>query len=414
MKKLYLITLLAIAGCLSEKDLDLATPQTFVKYYNGGYDDEATDIRQTSDGGFILLATTEARYTEVSNERFKAKLVKTDEYGNMQWSRVFPDYSSTIDPDTNEPDDVTSFTGRSVEIIKDGAGVETGYVIVGDSLLQNSFNDSYLRIMVTDLDGNIIRARNMKPSFAVNGIAVTINSSGNFVVLGSAVNTQLTQNMFLAELDQTLNIQWIRSYGAGSSQLTNRLFIDSQSSIFWSGTVTKDNLSDIRFVKAPPNSENTEFDLPIGTPINNETGQDICQYGFGFAVIGSTNESGDQDILFKRLNEQGNELSSERFGFPDQAENGFSICQTRDGGLILLGGVDSNVSIGRGGRDYYLIKINAFGVKEWEQIFGSKNDDLGSKVLSLADGSYIIYGTTVWGGLRTLALIKTDKLGNIE
>ena len=426
MKKFYLLPLFAIASCLSEKNIDPGTPQTFVKYYNGGYNDEANDIKQTADGGFILLATTEARATDVSAQRFKIKLVKTDEFGNMQWSRVYPDYDLSFDPltdDDGEPNDSISFKGSSIEIIKDGAGLETGYVVVGDSLIRNATAQSHLRIMLTDLEGNITRARNIKPSlpitgsnFAVAGSAVTINASGNFVVLGSAVFEQTTKNMFLAELDANLAVQWQRTYGAGTAQLANRLFIDAQSFIYWSGTVSKNNQpAEIRFLSVPPDSENTKFDLGLGSPASAETGRDICQYGFGYAVVGTTNESGDQDILFKRLNEEGIELSSDRYGFPAQSENGFSISQTRDGGLILLGSVDSNVNFGRGGKDYYLIKVSAFGgPPEWERIFGSKNDDLGSKVLSLSDGSYILYGTTVWGGLRTLSLIKTDKLGNIE
>ncbi len=413
MKKFYAIAILACLSCMSEKNLDPGVPPTFVKYYNGGFNDVAQDIRQTSDGGFILLATSEVRASDVSDPRFKIKLVKVDEFGAMQWQSVYPAFESDAE---GEPLDTVSFRGRSIELLHDGAGLESGYVIVGDSIHNEIGAQSHLRIMTTDLEGNITRARNFKPAFAVRGNAVNINATGNFVVLGSAVSVQETTNMLLAELDQNMNLQWVRTYGAGASALANKLFIDPQSSLFWSGTVTKNNRSDIRLVKTPPNSENTEFDLPIGSPLTNETGQDICQYGFGFAVIGTTNETpgGDQDILFKRLAQDGRELSSKTFGFPNQDENGFSISQTRDGGLILLGSVDTNLEIGRGGKDYYLIKINAFGDEEWTRIFGSRDDDLGNSVLSLSDGSYVVYGTTVWGGLRTLSLIKTDKLGNIE
>ncbi|MFZ1808550.1 MAG: hypothetical protein WAU36_15060 [Cyclobacteriaceae bacterium] len=412
MKKVFIVALISCFGCLSEKNLDPGTSDTFIKYFNGGFDDTAQDIKATADGGYILLATTAVRPDEVTAERFKIKLVKTDAFGNLIWQKVYPEY----DPDVNatSPIDSASFRGRSIMILKDGAGLESGYVVVGDSIQNEAAAESHLRIMVTDLDGNTTLARNFKPNFAVQGKAVAANQSGNFVVLGEAVNTQTTNNMFLAELDQNLGVIWTRTYGAGASNLANRLFVNAQSSLFWSGTVTKNNRSDIRFVKTPHNSENTEFDLPFGSPQFNETGRDICSYGFGFAVIGTTDESGDDDILFKRLSENGTELSTMTFGFPGQAENGFSICQARDGGLILLGAVDTNLDIGRGGKDYFLIKINAFGDTEWTQIFGSKNDDIGASVLANADGSYVIYGTTVWGGLKTLSLIKTDAKGNIE
>lgn len=414
MKKLVFISLIACFGCLKEKNADPGVPETFVRYFNGGFNDNAADIKATADGGYILLATTEVRPDEVTAPRFKIKMIKTDQYGNLTWQKIFPDYNSSIDS--------VSFKGRSVTVLRDGSGLESGYVVVGDSIQKGqSSSETYLRIMVTDLDGNITRAKNLKPNFGVSGSGVAVNSNGNFIVLGEAVNPQATTNMFLAELSSNLDSTWSRSFGAGASNLANRLFIDSQSNLFWSGTVTKENRTDIRFVKTPPNSEGTEFDLPIGTPLFNESGNDICPYGFGFAIVGSTDDTDnrDDDILFKRLAQDGRELASHKYGFESQTDNGLSICQARDGGLILLGSVDSHIAadqtqIGRGGKDYFLIKINAFGDEEWRKVFGSKNDDIGASVLANGDGSYVIFGTTVWGGLRTLSLIKTDSKGNIE
>ncbi len=417
MKKFIVVGLFACLGCFKEENIDPSTPGTFVKYFNGGFNDVAQDIKQTSDGGFILLATSEIRPNEITAARYKIKLIKTNEFGAVEWQRVYPQFDP--DTETETPIDSISFRGRSVIVLKDGAGIDSGYIVVGDSIQKGPTSQSHMRIMQADLEGNITRARNVKPNFAVQGKAVAINANGNFVALGAAVNTQLSNNMFLAEFDQDLNFLWGRTYGAGATNLTNRLFVDAQSSIFWSGTVTKSNRSDIRFTKTPPNSQNTEFDLDIGTPANNETGNDICAYGFGFAVVGTSDESGDDQILFKRLAEDGRELASNTYGFAGQTDTGLSVCAARDGGVILLGSVDThiqadNTQIGRGGRDYHLIKINAFGEMEWSRIFGSKNDDIGNSVLSIADGSFILFGTTVWGGLRTLSLIKTDNLGNVE
>lgn len=415
MKRFYLVPFILLSGCLSEKNIDPGNPSTFVKYYNGGYNDVAQDIKRTSDGGFILLATTEVRVSDVEAPRYKVKLLKTDEYGTPQWTRVYPPYDPN--PNAEKPADSVSLRGKSIQLLSDGSGIETGYVVVGDSIQKGVGQESHLHIMVTDLDGNSIRTKNMKPAFPVNGDAVAVTAQGNFIVLGSSVNPQITANMFLAELDSNLDSLWSRTYGAGASTLTNKLFLDTEPSIFWSGTITKTGSgTDIRFVKTPPNSQNTEFDRNIGPPGTNETGRDFCQYGFGFAVIGTTNATaaGDDDIIFKRFTKGGVELSSQVFGFPNQSETGLAISQARDGGLIMLGSVDSNTDFGRGGKDYYLIKINAFGDVDWTQIFGSKNDDIGSSILSLSDGSYILYGTTVWGGLRTLTLIKTDPRGQIE
>ncbi|MEQ8302206.1 MAG: hypothetical protein RIB47_02360 [Cyclobacteriaceae bacterium] len=423
MKKFIIVGLFACLGCFKEEKIDPSTASTFVKYFNGGFNDFAEDIKQTSDGGYIMLATSEVRPNEVTPARFKIKLTKVDEFGALQWQKLYPEFDNVNNTDS------VSYKGRAISLVVDGAGIETGYVVVGDSIQKGLTNKSHLRIMLTDTEGNMTRAKSIDPSggvrvlvsnqlvgIPVEGKAVAISSTGSFIVLSQA-NPLISDRMYLSEFSANLDSMWSRSYEAGATSLSNRLFIDAAASLFWSGTVTKSsNRSDIRLTKAPPNSQNTEFDLDIGTPGNKETGMDMCEYGFGFAVIGTTDETAakDEDLLFKRIGQDGAVLASQQFGFPGQAENGLAISQARDGGLVLLGSVDSNTEVGRGGKDYYLIKINAFGDTEWTRIFGSKSDDIGKKVISLSDGSYTIFGTTIWGGLRTMTLIKTDSQGQIE
>lgn len=419
MKKLLIISLIACFGCLKEKNADPGLPDTFVKYFNGGFNDTAQDIKSTEDGGYIMLATTEVRINDVTDPYFKIKLIKTDEFGNLIWQKVYPAYGQvSTGPEVGI--DSVSFRGRSLAIIKDGAGLETGYVVVGDSIHARANSQSHLLIMLTDINGDSVNAKTLKPNFQVQGKGVVAKSNGNFAVLGAAENPELTKNMYLAELAPDLSLNWERTLGAGESALANRLFTDNQN-YYWSGTVTKQGSPTyIRFLKTPGDTENTLFDFPIINPAFNQTSNDICPYGFGFAITGKTDENGDDDILYKRLAQDGTELSSEKYGYLNQSEIGLSVCQARDGGIILLGSVNTHIpdgsttQIGRGGKDYFLIKINAFGDEEWRQVFGSKNDDIGASVLANSDGSFIIFGTTIWGGLKTLSLIKTDSKGNIE
>ncbi len=422
MKKLIIISLIACMGCLKEENTDLGLPDTFVKYFNGGFNDEAQDIKITNDGGYLMLATTTVRVNEVTAPYYKIKIIKTDRYGNQVWQKIYPPYGPVAASGEVRIDSV-SFRGRSLAIIRDAAGLETGYVVVGDSIHARANAQSHLLIMLTDINGDSVKAKTLKPSFAVQGKGVVVNPNGSYTVLGAASNPASTKNMYLAEVKDTLNtlaLKWQRTHGAGESQLANRLYRDNSNAYYWAGTVIKQGPSEIRFLKTPGDSENTLFDLEIGEPGFSETANDLCTYGFGFAVTGTSNQNGDDDILFVRLAEDGRELESSVYGFPNQSEIGLAVCQARDGGLVLLGSVNTHIpdgsttQIGRGGRDYYLIKINAFGDEEWSRVFGSKNDDIGAKVLTNADGSYVIFGTTLWGGLRTLSLIKTDTKGNIE
>src|SRR5688572_29127528 len=115
-------------SCLKETEAEreLATPSTFIRYFNGGYSDEAMVAEQTPDEGFILLGTTEVQLTDAVTSTYKAKLIKTDRYGNLLWQKLYPPFDSG--------EDTLSFTGRALLTLKDDNGSLNGYVIVGDSI----------------------------------------------------------------------------------------------------------------------------------------------------------------------------------------------------------------------------------------------------------------------------------------
>ncbi len=64
--------------------------------------------------------------------------------------------------------------------------------------------------------------------------------------------------------------------------------------------------------------------------------------------------------------------------------------------------------------DYYLIKIDAFGVKSWIRQHGGKFVDVGCKVIQASDGGYIVLGTTNLANVKSILLMKTDSQGNIQ
>jgi hypothetical protein len=406
MKRL-LLAIVILSACTPENKVDPASASTFVHYFNGGNSDVAQQVVQTSDNGFIILATTEIKTSELTPSLFKIKLIKTDAFGNQLWQSFFPDFESSD----------KSYKGNSLITLPDG-----GYVIAGEDI-QNTLPK--LMILRVNSDGAQVSQTTLNSQISVNGIGVSQDSDGNFWALGSILNSTTDKNMLLSKFDKTsLDSLWSYQYGAGQSTLAPRLFLNAQNDAYWGGTIQKDNTnSSIRFVKVQTNSTNTggiDFDLPLSSPQYTETGNDFCRYGSGFAIIGSTNQkesgTGDLDILFKRISDNGEELSSKSFPIADQQQNetGNSICATRDGGLLLLGTIDTQGDLGRGDKDYYLIKINAFGEVDWTQDYGSKFEDDGASVIQASDGGYVVLGTSSIGRVKTVMLMKTDKNGKIE
>lgn len=405
--KYYLFTGLFffLLACKTEDKVGPVNASTFVRYFNGGNNDEAQQVLQTSDGGFIILANTQ----DLATSAYKIKLIKTDGSGNQLWQQLYPAYGA---------DNEKSYKGNNLITLSDG-----GYVIVGQDIQNTSPKMMILRV---DSNGGLTKQTTLNSQISVIGTGVSMDADGYLWAIGSIQNATSTKNMLFAKFDKSsMDSLWSYEYGAGTSTLAPRLFLSAQKDAYWGGTIQKDNSnSSIRFVKVQTNSSNTggiDYDLPLSKPQYTETGNDFCRYGSGFAIIGTTNKketgTGDIDILFKRIAEDGSELSSKSFPIEGQQQNetGNSICSTLDGGLLLLGTIDTQgENLGRGDKDYYLIKINAFGEVEWTRDYGSKFEDKGVNVIQSSDGGYVILGTSSIGRVKTVMLMKTNKNGDIE
>ena len=100
--------------------------------------------------------------------------------------------------------------------------------------------------------------------------------------------------------------------------------------------------------------------------------------------------------------------------------------QTSDGGYILGGTSDSPISGNRtnsgfGGLDYWIVKVDAAGMGQWQRTFGGTGSDQLTGLQQTSDGGYILCGvsTSGVGGNKTTTnfggydfwIIKTDALG---
>jgi len=77
----------------------------------------------------------------------------------------------------------------------------------------------------------------------------------------------------------------------------------------------------------------------------------------------------------------------------------FSLQQTTEGGYIIGGWSDSNISAdktenGKGGIDYWVVKLDATGVIEWQNTIGGGDGDALSSIQQTLDGGYILGGSS--------------------
>ena len=76
---------------------------------------------------------------------------------------------------------------------------------------------------------------------------------------------------------------------------------------------------------------------------------------------------------------------------------GNDIINTADGGLAIMASVmssDGDVSVNRGGYDFWLLKTDADGKKSWEKSYGGTLEDWGNAIIQSSDGGYAMAGYT--------------------
>jgi len=131
----------------------------------------------------------------------------------------------------------------------------------------------------------------------------------------------------------------------------------------------------------------------------------------GFIIAGNTRSmgAGSNDIYLVKVNQFGMPEWDHPYGILYQ-DFGMWVEQTRDMGFIVTG---YKWGQGYGGEDVVLLKTDAFGEQQWKKYIGHQHRDQGFCVRELADG-YIITGHTMsYTEPGDIYAVRTDTEGNV-
>ncbi len=327
----------------------IAAAQPIVQWQKslGGSGNEAIySVNLTSDGGFIIAGFSESNDYDVSgnNGGRDCWIVKTDSAGIIQWQ--------------NSLGGTGIEAAFSIQQTTDSGYIFSGYTESNDSDVTGNHGLRDYWIVKLNSSGSILWQRALGGTGNERAYSISQTSDGGFIVGGysdsmdgNVAFTHGAQDYWILKLDSAGLIQWQRSYGG--------TFTDEAYSI--------QQTTDGGYVAA------------------------------GYANSTNGNVTGHyylQDYWIVRMDTAGAKLWAKCFG---GSGNDFanSIVQTTDGGFIVAGfseSNDSDVTVNRGGKDYWILKIDSLGIIQWEKSAGGSGQDVANAVLQTSDGGYIVAG----------------------
>jgi len=377
----------------------------------GGTDqDMAESIKQTSDGGYVVVGTTIS--SEVPGFIGGADIwaIKLSATGEVEWQNCYGGLSSEEARDAVQ----TADGGYMIVGFSNGGGFnEEEYIGMDDFMLLKL--DSNGEVEWQKIMGNTAHDRLYSVKQTADGGYITAGSSGGAIAFGSLWDYVVTK------LDDSGNIQWEKALGGMRTDIAQCINLTSDG-----GNLTSDggyivagysysNDGDITHHMSTANTPDywiVKLDSTGEIEWEKALGGSSTDYAYsiqqttdgGYIVAGDTysengnvtnhHESAYRDAWIVKLNNQGNLEWQKCIGgtWDDKAH---SIIQTQDGGYVVAGTTDSDdgdVAYNHGPSDAWVFKLSETGNILWEKTFGGSDMDVVNSIIESADGGLVFAG----------------------
>lgn len=428
------------------KNLDSAEPSprsTFIKFFEGPYSMTAAGIEKVP-GGFVILANMIS--SDPDSTLTQTVLIETDEHGLRVGN--YHTYNNVIGKSFKP-----SITGQTLN----------GFIVVGDSVIINPNVDQAANVSISSLAVLIIPAsyspdltrrlyitdnQPLSVSHPVKddyfGGSVTLTQNGEAIILGTfkkgIINQQNSpEEQLLFGLSQSQDSSWFKVYPLLANTYANAKSIHyNNGNIIWAtaiadvqGDFTSSYLA-IPFVQ--------EQSVPVNFSLAGETStqlflpsdiQPASSPAFGYGVVGTYSQVTDGskgNIFFLRVDANGTIIpGSDRYfdgigsflnttqdkNNSEIKDEGKVITATSDGGFVIAGTMTTTPQKGNGGKDLFLLKLNAVGDIVWIKTMGGAGDEEPAGVTEATNGDIIVCGTNSQGGYSSVFLMRMDRNGDL-
>lgn len=352
--------------------------EIFAKTHGGGQRESGAVIQQTTDGGYIIVGSTNSFGAGDEN----LWLVKIQSSGKVEWERTFGgagfEYGTHVEQTTDR-----------------------GYILVGTTFsTESGHGDIFL--VKTDGAGAREWTRTFGGSFTDLGRGVQQTPDGGFIICGSrSTGTTGSYQVWLIKTDAFGNKQWENTYYQGDLNIGQCVLMTIDGGYLIGGTGRANGTF---LIKTDSNGKQ-EW-------LRNYRGEmrsvNHVRHPRGYILAGMDIQ-GDSDAFLLSVDLEGRELWMRTYG-GNLDEGAACAQQTPDAGYLFVGFTRST---GSGSSDLWIVRTNAEGQEQWSHTYGGSGSDGAQYVQTTRDGGFIIVGNTdsYGAGGSDMWIIKTDSKG---
>jgi hypothetical protein len=363
----------------------------WVKTYGGSNEDDAIDIVQANDGGYVVLGFTnsnDGNITEKTTTDQDYWLLKLNQNGEKLWDKTYggsgDDQATGISKTNDGGYIISGFTASSDGDVSENAGFHDYWIVKVNSTgviqWEKSFGfigqDQAYQVIQT-FDGGY---------FATGFLDVGLSEGEGNDLYDTPSNTRGTLHSlgdyWGIKMDANGNKIWCRYFGGSHVDQSKDVLQTDDGGFLLAGI-----------------SESSDFDI--------------------------TNAHGANDFWVIKISADGNKVWENSYGGAE-TDRVFSLVKATDGNYILSGesrSINGDVSNSKGGGDIWLVKFNASnGAIIWEKSYGGTEFDTSRGITKLENNYYAIAGSARSSDIDIVAnygandawLILIDENGNLE
>ena len=337
----------------------------WVKTFGGSNEDDAIDIVEANDGGYVVLGFTnsiDGDITGKTNSDQDYWLLKLNQDGDKIWDKTYGGSQNDQATGLSKTNDggfiISGYTSSFDGDVSENAGFQDYWIVKVDSQgtiqWEKSFGfvgqDQAYKVIPTT-DGGYFASGTLQVGEGGS------NGEGNDIIHDdqSLRNSQHSLGDYWGiKMDANGNKVWRRYFGGTQADLNKDVIETDDGGFLLIGV-----------------SDSPDFDI--------------------------SNAIGADDFWVIKVSATGEKVWEKSYGGLE-TDRAFSIARTDDGNYLLTGesrSLGEDISNPKGGGDIWIIKINASnGAILWEKSFGGTEFDTSRGIKNLGNGSFAIAGSS--------------------